>query len=111
LSFFFSKTNGGIKMTKELRALLQKLEQAKTEARSLLAEDKVQEAKDKMEEVRSLQEKVDLQRELEETEARSLGGKELDDNGNVQERDMKELEAEYRTIFLRGSLNTSAAPS
>lgn len=89
-------------MTKELRALLQKLEQAKTEARSLLAEDKVQEAKDKMEEVRSLQEKVDLQRELEETEARGLGGKELDDKGNVEERDMKELEAEYRTIFLRG---------
>lgn len=89
-------------MTKELRALLQKLEQAKTEARSLLAEDKVQEAKDKMAEVRSLQEKVDLQRELEDTEARAMGGTELNDDGNVQERDMKELEAEYRQIFLRG---------
>ena len=89
-------------MTKELRAMLQKLEQAKQEVRSLLAEDRTNEAKAKMEEVRELQAKVDLQRELEETEARSLGGKELDDNGNVQERDMKELEAEYRTIFLRG---------
>jgi len=89
-------------VTKELRALLQKLEKAKEEVRSLLAEDKVQEAKDKMEEVRSLQTKVDLQRELEETEARGLGGTELNDDGNVEERDMKELEAEYRQIFLRG---------
>ena len=89
-------------MTKELRALLQKLEAAKQEVRSLLAEDKVQEAKEKMDEVRSLQAKVDLQRELEETEARAMGGTELKDNGNVEERDMKELEAEYRQIFLRG---------
>jgi len=89
-------------VTKELRALLQKLENAKQEVRSLLAEDKTQEAKDKMDEVRSLQAKVDLQRELEETEARGLGGSELNDNGNVEERDMKELEAEYRGIFLRG---------
>jgi len=89
-------------VTKELRALLQKLEAAKQEVRSLLAEDKVQEAKEKMDEVRSLQAKVDLQRELEETEARAMGGTELKDNGNVEERDMKELEAEYRQIFLRG---------
>jgi len=89
-------------VTKELRALLQKLENAKQEVRSLLAEDKTQEAKDKMDEVRSLQAKVDLQRELEETEARGLGGTELNDNGNVEERDMQELEAEYRSIFLRG---------
>lgn len=89
-------------MTKELRALLQKLEQSKQEVRSLLAEDKTQEAKDKMDEVRSLQTKVDLQRELEETEARGLGGTELNDDGNVEERDMKELEQEYRGIFLHG---------
>ena len=38
-------------MTKELRALLQKLEAAKQEVRSLLAEDKVQEAKEKMDEL------------------------------------------------------------
>lgn len=89
-------------MTRELRELLSKLDTAKQEVRSLLAEDKVTEAKDKMEEVRSLQAKVDLQRELEETEARAMGGTELDDDGNVEERDMKELEAEYRNIFLRG---------
>lgn len=89
-------------MTRELRALMSKLDAAKQEVRSLLAEDKVQEAKDKMEEVRALQAKVDLQRELEETEARAMGGTELKDDGNVEERDMKELEAEYRQIFLRG---------
>jgi HK97 family phage major capsid protein len=81
---------------------MSKLDAAKQEVRSLLAEDKVQEAKDKMEEVRALQAKVDLQRELEETEARAMGGTELKDDGNVEERDMKELEAEYRQIFLRG---------
>lgn len=89
-------------MTKELRALLQKLEQSKQEVRTMLAEDKTSEAKSKMEEVRSLQAKVDLQRELEEAEARGLGGTELNGNGNVEERDMKELEQEYRGIFLHG---------
>ncbi|MCM3589633.1 phage major capsid protein [Brevibacillus borstelensis] len=89
-------------MTKELRALLQKLDNAKQEVRSLLAEDKTQEAKDKMDEVRSLQAKVDLQRELEETEARGLGVKELKDDGTVEERDMQELEKEYTGIVLRG---------
>lgn len=89
-------------MTKELRSLLAKLETVKTEARSLLAEDKVTEAKEKMEEVRTIQSKIDVIRELEETEARGLGGTELNDDGNVEERDMQELEAEYRSIFLQG---------
>lgn len=89
-------------MTKELRALIQKLDNAKQEVRTMLAEDKTTEAKAKMEEVRSLQTKVDLQRELEETEARGLGGRELDDKGNVEEREMKELEKEYTGIVLRG---------
>lgn len=88
-------------MTKELRALLQKLDTAKQEVRSLLAEDKTQEAKDKMDEVRSLQAKVELQRELEETEARGLGGTELDDKGNVPEKELRELEQEYSGIVLR----------
>jgi len=89
-------------LTKELRTLLQKLDTAKQEVRTMLAEDKTTEAKDKMSEVRSLQERVDLQRELEETEARSLGGRELDDRGNVEERDAVELESEYTGIVLRG---------
>ncbi|MBW7475944.1 phage major capsid protein [Paenibacillus oenotherae] len=89
-------------MTKELRALLQKLDGMKQEVRTMLAEDKTTEAKAKMDEVRSLQEKVDLQRELEETEARGLGGKELDEDGKVPEREMRELEQEYTGIVLRG---------
>ncbi|GEC93517.1 phage major capsid protein [Brevibacillus brevis] len=89
-------------MTKELRALLQKLDTAKQEVRTMLADDKTNEAKEKMDEVRSLQVKVDLQRELEETEARGLGGLELNDDGNIEERDMQELEKEYTGIVLRG---------
>lgn len=89
-------------MTKELRALLSKLDNAKQEVRTLLAEDKTSEAKDKMAEIRSLQEKVDLQRELEETEARGLGGQELGGNGDVPDKEMRELEQEYTGIVLRG---------
>ncbi|WP_080833217.1 phage major capsid protein [Cohnella massiliensis] len=88
-------------MTKELRALLHKLEKAKEEVRGFLAEDKTTEAKEKMDEVRTLQTKVDLQRELEENEVRSLGGRELNDDGKVEERDMQELEKEYTGIVLR----------
>lgn len=88
-------------MTKELRAMLDRLDGMKAEVRTMMAEDKVTEAKAKMDEVRSLQAKVDIQRELEETEARGLGGRELDDRGNVESRDMKELETEYRGIILR----------
>lgn len=91
-----------IELTKELRAMLSRLDDMKKEVRSLLAVDKTQEAKDKMTEMRTLQEKVDLQRELEDAEARGLGGKELNDDGNIEERDMQELSTEYRGIFLRG---------
>lgn len=89
-------------MTKELRALLQQLDNSKQEVRALMADEKMDEAKAKMEEVRAIQAKVDLQRELEETEARGLGGRELNDDGNIEERDMQELEKEYTGIVLRG---------
>jgi len=88
-------------VTKELRAMLAQLDTMKQEVRTLLAQDKTQEAKDKMDAVRSLQSKVDLQRELEDTEARGLGGRELNDDGNVPEKEMRELEAEYTGIVLR----------
>lgn len=89
-------------MTKELRAMLAKVDAMKQEVRTMIAEDKMIEAREKMDEVRTLQAKIDLQRELEETEARGLGGTELNDNGNVEERDMQELEKEYTGIFLSG---------
>ncbi|MBW7452447.1 phage major capsid protein [Paenibacillus sepulcri] len=92
-------------MTKELRALLAKLEQMRTEVRSMLAEDKTTEAKVKMEELRALQAKIELQRELEDEEHNgSQRGTRLDpeDRDNLQSREDAELETEYRSIFLRG---------
>lgn len=98
-------------MTKELRALLAKLDGMKTEVRTMLNEDKTTEAKDKMAEVRTLQEKVDVQRELEEGEARGLGGgTELNDDGNVEERSVLELENEYTGIVLRAIRRQSVSP-
>ncbi|MGG6311572.1 phage major capsid protein [Paenibacillus macerans] len=84
-------------MTKELRALLDQLEAGKKEVRSLMIEDKVDEAEKRMKDVRELQKKVDLQRELEGDELRDSNGTPIDSN---QPRDMIELESEYRSIFL-----------
>lgn len=89
-------------MTKELRAMLQKRDAMKQEVRTMIAEDNTIEAKTKMEEVRNLQAKIDLQLELEETESRAYNnGKELNDDGNIEERDVQELEKEYTGIVLR----------
>lgn len=84
-------------MTKEMRALLQQLEAAKAGARALLAEDKVTEAEQKMEEVRALQKKIDLQREIEALE--DFGG---DDDGQQLDNSAtdKDLNAEYKRIFM-----------
>lgn len=86
-----------IKVTKEMRALLQQLEAAKAEVRALLAEDKVTEAEQKMEEVRALQKKIDLQREIEALE--DFGG---DDDGQQLDNSAtdKDLNAEYKRIFM-----------
>lgn len=87
-------------MTKEMRALLQALEEKKAKVRALLAEDKVTEAEEMMEEVRALQKKVKMQQELEA----------LDDFGDDDEQSIndntdntdKNLSAEYKRVFLRG---------
>ena len=84
-------------MTKEMRALLQELETKKTEVRNLLAEDKVSEAEKKMEEVRALQKKIDLQKEIEATE-----GFNDDDAQQLTPKVDKDLNAEYKRVFLRG---------
>lgn len=55
-------------MSKELRELLARLDAAKTEVRSLLGENRVDEAEKKMEEVRNLQKQIEIQRALEEQE-------------------------------------------
>lgn len=68
-------------MNRELRSLLHKLDQKKTEVRALLNDNKVDEAQTLMEEVRNLQVKVDKLR-AEEDEFRSSfgGGRPLNDD-------------------------------
>lgn len=92
-------------MSKELRELLQKLEQMKTEVRSFLNADKTDEAETKMNEVRALQKKIDVQRSLEEQEEdEQREGHRIDGSGEpagTEKREDAELETEYRSIFLR----------
>ncbi|WP_044736334.1 phage major capsid protein [Geobacillus kaustophilus] len=92
-------------MSKELREMLQKLEQMKAEVRSLLGEDKVDEAEKRMEDVRALQKKIQLQKSLEDEErnALGLGGGTVIDTGvpAVESREDAELEKEYRQIFMK----------
>ena len=88
-------------MSKELRELLAKLEGKKEEVRSLMGEDKVAEAEQMMEEVRSLQKKVDLQRSLDESETEERN------NGREVETRNVEGEMEYRDVFMKALRNKS----
>jgi len=84
-------------MSKELREILQALEEQKAKVRALLAENKVTEAEALMEEVRALQKKANMQMELEVADDPQL------DNGTpVNSRTDAELESEYRRVFMRG---------
>lgn len=90
-------------MKKELRELLAKLDQMKGEVRSLLSQDKVDEAEKLMEEVRALQRKIDIQKSLDEDETRNLNGGVVIDTGNAtRTKEDAELEKEYRQVFLKG---------
>lgn len=84
-------------MSKELREMLQALEEQKAKVRALLAENKVTEAEALMEEVRALQKKANMQMELEADDNPQP------DNGTpVNGRTDAELESEYRRVFMRG---------
>lgn len=91
-------------MEKELREMLQQLEQMKTEVRSLLGEDKVEEAEKRMEDVRALQKKIEVQRQLEQEERGGLGigGAQLA-SGEIRTvtKEDAELESEYRQVFMK----------
>ncbi|MGG3843260.1 phage major capsid protein [Anoxybacillus kestanbolensis] len=91
-------------MGKELREMLQKLEQMKSEVRSLLGEDKVEEAEKRMEDVRALQKKIEVQRQLEQEERGGLGigGAQLA-SGEIRTvtKEDAELESEYRQVFMK----------
>ncbi|ASS66558.1 phage major capsid protein [Paenibacillus sp. RUD330] len=93
-------------MTRELRELLAQLNQAKTEVRSMIGQNKVDEADKRMEEVRSLQKKVDLLTQLDTEDRENLGvggsGAEIGGQKGLESREDAELETEYRGIFLRG---------
>ncbi len=84
-------------MSKELREMLQALEEKKAKVRALLGEDKVTEAEKLMEDVRAMQKKVALQQELEAAEEPGLEG-----GTPVGGRTDAELEAEYKKVFMRG---------
>ena len=86
-------------LSKELRELLQNLEEKKAKVRSLLGEDKVTEAEKLMEEVRALQKKVALQQELEVAEKFDM--EDATPLNDISDTD-KDLEAEYKQVFLKG---------
>lgn len=87
-------------MSKELRELLQILEEKKAKVRGLLGEDKVSDAESLMEEVRGLQKKVALQQELEIAESSKLDDATPLKSGSASTD--KELEVEYKRVFLKG---------
>lgn len=87
-------------MSKELRELLQTLEEKKAKVRSFLAEDKVTEAEKLMEEVRALQKKVAMQQELEAAETHNFNDATPINSDNTPTD--KDLEAEYKRVFLKG---------
>ena len=84
-------------MSKELREMLQALEDQKAKVRTLLAENKVTEAENLMEEVRALQKKANMQMELE-----AADDPKLDEGTPIGGRTDAELEAEYSRVFMRG---------
>lgn len=92
-------------MRKELRALLDAIEQKKQEIRTMVSQDKTAEANNEMAEVRKMQEKANVLRELEEDETRDYGnngGQPLGEPNNLTKREDAELEQEYRSVFMKG---------
>lgn len=90
-------------MTKELRELLAKLDTMKGEVRSLLGQDKTDEAEKRMEDVRSLQKKIEVQRALDEQESgEQRDGILLEGQQGSESSEDAELEKEYRDVFMKG---------
>lgn len=88
-------------LSKELRELLAKLENKKTEVRTFMGEDKMEEAEAAMEEVRSLEKKIELQRALDTQEAgETREGNEIETRGQGPGQ-----EFEYRDVFLKALRN------
>lgn len=81
---------------KKIDEIMQELTAKKEEARSLLNENKVEEAETKMTEIRSLEKKIELQKQLDESEERNLDDKRKDKD-NMENREATK-DMEYRAI-------------
>ncbi|MED5042399.1 phage major capsid protein [Geobacillus stearothermophilus] len=87
-------------MPKELRELLEQIENKKKEARKLLAENKIEEAKQLKEEIVALQEKFDIAKELYEEEKAQVENKEpLKATVQVKENEVETFVNHIRTRF------------
>ncbi|MDN4093569.1 phage major capsid protein [Brevibacillus agri] len=80
---------------KKIDELMQELSAKKDEVRSLLNDNKVDEAENKMSEVRSLEKKIELQKQLDKEEERKVEDKMTK---TVEVRDKQNTDLEYRAI-------------
>ncbi|MED1953791.1 phage major capsid protein [Brevibacillus centrosporus] len=81
---------------KKVDELMQELSTKKDEVRSLLNENKVDDAEAKMAEVRSLEKKIELQKQLDEEEERKVDEKM--EKTTVEVRKENKVDVEYRAI-------------
>ncbi|WP_031405277.1 phage major capsid protein [Geobacillus vulcani] len=87
-------------MPKELRELLEQINNKKEEARKLLAENKIEEAKKLKEEIVALQEKFDIAKDLYEQEKEKVENKEpLKPTVQVKENEVEAFVNHIRTKF------------
>lgn len=83
-------------MTKEERELRNQVSKLKTEARNLVAEDKIEEAKAKVKEAENLTEKADLLAALEDA-----SGAEGTPVTGSEKKDAEDRKAQYRNVFFK----------
>lgn len=95
-------------MDKKERELLQGLEAEKSAVRALIAEEKIKDAEERMESVRALQKKLDIYREV-KSEEDDAGVEGTPVEGAPQE-EPKDINAEYRRVFLRNIRNQKLTP-
>lgn len=88
-------------MSKELRALLKALEGKKNEVRTFMGEDNIEEAEKAMEEVRSIEKKIELQKALDAEERNISNGDEV---GSGEDQTINTA-PEYREVFIKALRN------
>lgn len=83
-------------MNKKIQEIKNQIEVLKAEARQLVDEDKLKEAKNKTDEIKELKNKLDMLTEIEELEAQNTTGKQI---GEI--KDEKEQEQLYKNAFIK----------